>query len=53
MVSERLRINFLADIKFKLTISQNGKWTGKKMCEVLIVWRETINLWVHIIKSWR
>ena len=29
MVSERLRISFMADVKFKLTISQNGKWTGK------------------------
>ena len=35
MGSEGLRISFTADVKFKLTISQNGKWTGKKMCKVL------------------
>ena len=48
MGSERLRISFTADVKFMLTISQNGKWTGKKMCKVLIVWHETINFFVHM-----
>ena len=49
MGSERLRISFTADVKFKLTISQ-WKKDRKQMCKVLIifVWRETINFFVHI-----
>ena len=52
MGSEGLRVSFTADVKIQVDNFSKWKMDWKKNVQS-IVWRETINFLVHIIKSWQ